>query len=238
MRLSAPIYRLKRRARLLSREERIPLNKALDRVALQEGFSSWSLLAARVSTGDPARELLAQLAPGDLVLFGARPGHGKTLMSLELLSEAIKQGHQGVFFTLEFTKNDVLNRLESIGADLAVFDHRFKFYDSDNINSDYIMDRLSKAPRGTVVVIDYLQILDQKRENHELDVQVQALKSCARKSGLIIIIISQIDRSFYATTKSIPDLDDVRLPNPLNLMLFNKTCFINNGEIQINSNGG
>ncbi len=46
MKLSAPLYHLKRKARLLSRSENIPLHQALDRVARQEGFDGWSLLAA------------------------------------------------------------------------------------------------------------------------------------------------------------------------------------------------
>ena len=99
--LSAPAYHLKRQARLLSREAKIPLHQALDRIAAQEGFASWSLLAAKLSETAPASRLFAQLAPGDLVLVGARPGHGKTLMSLELAVEAMKSGHRSVFFTLE-----------------------------------------------------------------------------------------------------------------------------------------
>jgi hypothetical protein len=46
MKLSAPIYHLKRKAKLLSPEENIPLHEALDRIASQEGFGGWSLLAA------------------------------------------------------------------------------------------------------------------------------------------------------------------------------------------------
>lgn len=59
MQLSAPIYRLKRKAKLLSRSESIPLHKALDRIAYKEGFSSWSLLAAIASETTPARRLFA-----------------------------------------------------------------------------------------------------------------------------------------------------------------------------------
>ena len=47
MNLSAPIHQLKRKARLLSRAERIPLHAALDRIAVEEGYRSWSLLAAK-----------------------------------------------------------------------------------------------------------------------------------------------------------------------------------------------
>jgi len=46
MNLSVPIYRLKREARLLAREQHLPLHAALDRLARREGFAAWSLLAA------------------------------------------------------------------------------------------------------------------------------------------------------------------------------------------------
>ena len=84
----------------------------------------------------------------DLMLLGARPGHGKT---------------------------------------------RFELDDSDDVCADRIIRRLGSAPPGAVVVVDYLQILDHKREN--------------------------------------PALADVRLPNPLDLTLFQKACFINDGRM-------
>lgn len=92
MKLSAPIFRLKRQARLLARDAGIPLNQALDRVAREEGFQSWSLLATRYTGSRPACRMLERLEPGDLVLLGARPGHGKTMTSLELIVEAIRSG--------------------------------------------------------------------------------------------------------------------------------------------------
>lgn len=233
MKLSAPIYHLKRRARTLSREEGIPLNQALDSIARQEGFKSWSLLAAGAAAATPSSELLARLKPGDLALLGARPGHGKTMMGLKLIVDALKLGRRGVFFTLEYNETDIVSRFKTVGGDIAVFDDRFEFDNSDAINADYIMARLASAQPGTVVVIDYLQLLDQKRSNPELTVQVQALKAFARDTGMIIVFISQIDRSYDAVAKPCPDLDDVRLPNPLDLSLFDKSCFINDGQVRI-----
>ncbi|TIN67442.1 MAG: DNA helicase [Mesorhizobium sp.] len=237
MKLSAPIYHLKRQARLLSREGKIALHEALDRVAAQEGFTSWSLLAAKAAEAAPAGRLFAQLAPGDMVLVGARPGNGKTLMSLELAVEAMKSGHRGVFFTLEYTQRDVLDRFRAIGADPVQFNDRFVFDNSNAISADYIVKALSSAPRGTLVVIDYLQLLDQKRENPELMAQVRTLKAFAGDRGLILVFISQIDRSYDPAKKSVPDIGDVRLPNPLDLSLFNKTCFLNKGEIRFHAAG-
>jgi replicative DNA helicase len=237
MRLSAPVYQLRRKARLLSREARIPLHQALDRIAAQEGFAGWSLLVARVSFDTPATKLFARLSPGDLVLVGARPGHGKTLMSLELAVEAMKSGSRAVFFTLEYTEKDVLDRFRAIGVEQTNFDGLFEFDNSDEISADYIVNKLTAAPRGTLVVIDYLQLLDQKRENPDLMHQVRTLQSFARARGLVFVFISQIDRSYDPLTKPLPDLDDVILPNPLDLTLFTKTCFLNNGEVQFRTAG-
>ena len=151
MRLSAPVYRLKRQARLLSRRDSVPLHEALDRVAAGEGFASWSLLAAKAAEAAPAGSLFGQLTPGDLVLVGARPGQGKTLMSLELAVEAMKSGGRGAFFSLEYTEADVLDRLRSIGVEPAQFAGLFDVDCSDAISADYVVQRMMDAPRGSVV---------------------------------------------------------------------------------------
>ncbi|QHO77422.1 DNA helicase [Bradyrhizobium sp. CCBAU 051011] len=232
MKLSAPIYHLKRKAKLLSRQQGIPLHEALDRIAVAEGFGAWSLLAAKAAAVTPAGNLFPQLRHGDLLLVGARPGHGKTLMSLQLAVEAMKSGQRGAFFSLEYTEKEVLDRFRAIGVEPAQFDGLFEFDCSDTISADYIVKRMAGAPRGTLVVVDYLQLLDQRRENADLMIQVRTLKSFARDQGLIVVIISQIDRSYDPSIRSCPDLRDVRLPNPLDLKLFDKTCFLNNGEVQ------
>ncbi|SCB37208.1 AAA domain-containing protein [Bradyrhizobium shewense] len=232
MRLSAPIYHLKRKAKRLSREEGIPLHDALDRIATTEGFSAWSMLVAKAAAITPANRLFPQFRPGDLVLVGARPGQGKTLMSLELAVEAMRSGHRAAFFSLEYTEKDVLERFQAIGVNPAQFHELFAVDCSDAINADYVVKEMAAAPRGTFVVIDYLQLLDQRRENPDLSVQVRALKSFARDKGLIVVFVSQIDRSYDPAVKPCPDLGDVRLPNPLDLKLFDKTCFLNNSEVQ------
>jgi len=232
MRLSAPIYHLKRRAKRLSRDQGIPLHDALDRIATTEGFSAWSMLAAKAAALTPASRLFPQFQPGDLVLVGARPGQGKTLMSLELAVEAMRSGRRAAFFSLEYTQKDVLDRLRAIGVEPAQFDELFEVDCSDAISADYVVKQMATAPRGTFVVIDYLQLLDQRRENPDVSVQVRALKSFARDRGLIVVFISQIDRSYDASTKPCPDLGDVRLPNPLDLTLFDKLCFLNKAEVQ------
>lgn len=233
MKLCAPIYSLKRQAKVLSREEKIPLHEALDRIASREGFAAWSLLAAKHAETSPAERMYSQLHPGDLVLLGARPGQGKTLLALELAARAMMSGHQSVFFSLEYTDKDCLDRFQAIGVDLARFAGLFEFDGSDGICANHIVKRLATANRGTLAVIDYLQLLDQKREHPELTVQVRALRSFAKENGHIMVFIAQVDRSYDPVAKQMPDKDDVRLPNPLELELFDKMCFVHDGEITI-----
>ncbi len=176
MRLSVPIFHLKRLAKRLSRDRGIPLNRALDHIARQEGFASWSLLAARSPVHRTSSELLARLSPGDLVLLGARPGHGKTMMALELIAEAVKAGRAGVFFTLEYNEEEALDRYRSIGGNPGALNENFQIDASDAISADYVVDRLKPASRGTIAVIDYLQVLDQNRTKPEISKQVSSLK--------------------------------------------------------------
>jgi replicative DNA helicase len=237
MKLSAPIYRLKRKAKELARKDDIPLHLALDRVAIGEGFGAWSLLAARSAESLSAEGLLAWLAPGDLLLIGARPGHGKTLLSLQLAVEAMKAGRRAMFFTLEYTARDVLGRFRALGVDPAQFEAMFSFDDSEAISADHIMRALAEAPRGTLAIVDYLQLLDQKRGNAELADQIRDLKAFALARGVILAFISQIDRSYDPAAKPCPDLGDVRLPNPLDLSLFSKTCFLHEGEVRFQAAG-
>lgn len=233
MKLSVPVYSLKRLAKNLSKEKKIPLHAALNFVAQDEGFESWGLLAARVSAESPAVKLLSMLAPGELVLLGARPGQGKTLIGLDLAFESAKKGPSGWFFTLELNVSDLLDYMQTLGQSRSIVGDDFKFDNSDEVCAIYIIERLSAAKRGTVVVIDYLQILDQKREHPPLAVQVQSIKEFARDRGLIFVFISQIDRSVNTREQSLPSLSDVRLPNPLDLTQFDKACFLNRGALQM-----
>jgi hypothetical protein len=46
-----------------------------------------------------------------------------------------------------------------------------------------------------------------------------------------MVFISQIDRKYDSTNRPIPTLEDIRLPNPLDLALFDKACFLHDGEL-------
>ena len=232
MRLSAPVYQLKRRAKLLAREEKIALHAALNRIARDEGFAGWSLLAARIAGSAGEKDILSRLTNGDIVLLGARPGHGKTLLGLKLLLDAIRDGRRSVFFTLEYTEHETKQRIRSLEGETPGLGDLVEIVTDEEICADYIIRHLAGAARGTVAVIDYLQILDQRRNKPELSEQLDALQAFAQKAGIILAFLSQIDRSFDPESKPLPDLQDIRLPNRVNMSLFSKACFLHEGKAQ------
>lgn len=231
MRLSAPIYKLKRQAKMSARAQGIPLHSALDEVAVANGFRSWSHLSAAMPGSRLAPQVLGKLDRGDMVLLGARPGQGKTLLGLELALASAKTGFAGYFFTLEYTQAAVRDRLADLGADARDTD-ALVIDTSDQICADHIIARVGHDARA-LVVIDYLQLLDQKRSLPDLNAQVAALSDFARSSGAIIVAISQIDRAFDVAGKRLPDHTDIRLPNPVDLARFTKRCFLHEGELTL-----
>jgi len=233
MKLSAPVFHLKRTAKLLSRTENIPLHLARNRLAMAEGFQSWSHLVSCYKELSPAKKVMSQMKPSDLVLLAARPRQGKTLLGLEIAALAAQAEVQSYFFTLDATEIDVMTGLKSLSVDIEPMKDYFNLDTSDEICAEYIMGKLAGADKGAIVIIDYLQILDQMDRKPKLADQISSLKGFAEKTGCIFFFLSQIDRQFILRADAYPSLSDVRLPNPLDLGLFSKACFLHEGKIKI-----
>jgi replicative DNA helicase len=232
MKLSAPVFQLKRRARRLVRQNNVPLHEALDQIAREEGFARWSLLSSRITAKPLSHTMLSRLNDSDLLLVAGRPGQGKTTMGLQLLLDAARDNRRAVFFTLEFTEDQARKHIGALDEGHHLSDS-VEIVTSNEISADYIIRHLSGTERRTVAAIDYLQILDQERSKPALSDQIFALKDFARESGAILAFISQIDRSFDPASRPLPDMRDIRLPNLVDLRLFTKACFLHDGEAQL-----
>ncbi|MBL1421201.1 MAG: DNA helicase [Alphaproteobacteria bacterium] len=229
MKLTSPIHTLKMQAKRLKREQSIKMVTALDLIARAEGFSSWSLLQTKAKDYSPktADEILDYIYAGDLVLMAARPNLGKTKLALQVLLKAVEQDKSCFFFSLEYTHAQSIKKLTSLNTSFKPNESWLEIDCSDQISAGYVIAKTENMlTENSIIVVDYLQLLDQKREKPALQQQIETLKAYAKQRGCIIIFISQIDRRFEQDNRKRPTLDDIRLPNPLDLSLFNKAIFI------------
>lgn len=232
MKLSAPIYALKRRARLLAHSENRPLNQSLDAVARQEGFRSWAHLADRYARQRPAIKLLSEAKAGDLILLGARPGHGKTLLSMEMAIEAAREGQPSYFFSLQDSDYELHNRFVELGINPDAPGQRVICDTSDDLSIEQIAEKLSHLKRSTFAVLDYLQKFADRSPARSIQSQLRKLKACAVQTGTVIVVLSQINRGYDPEIRAVPELSDVELTGRIDLSVFTRSCFLHNGAIE------
>lgn len=239
MKISNPIYVLRRQAKELKRRQDVSLSEALNQVASREGFDSWSLLMSKSQSVFPTKysETLGFLNDGDLVLVAARPGVGKTTFSIGLFAQAIEEERpRGFCFTLVESPPQLERRIARYSAKFANAQANgtgeedaepYLLSYSNDICAEYIIsESRHQLEPGSLIIVDYLQLLSEKRTHPPLQEQVEQLKKFASEVGCIILFICQLDRQVESRTNQKPPLEDIRLPNPLDLGLFNKIILL------------
>jgi replicative DNA helicase len=152
----------------------------------------------------------------------------KTTFCIGLFVQAIKnKSAKNFFFSLSEVHKSIAKRIERYDENIEQDSSRYEHDYSNDICADYIINKISsEVTSNSLIVIDYLQLLDQKRTNDTLQNQVIALKKFAKEKGCIIIFISQIDREVENRLDPRPIFGDILLPNPLDLGLMNKILLL------------
>ncbi|ROP78309.1 replicative DNA helicase [Frigoribacterium sp. PhB107] len=182
-------------------------------------------------------KLIGGLAAGNLVIVGARPGEGKTIVGLQC---ATRLAHEGLvaFISLEMGEDELQIRLiaqygevhmkslrnrnlnkEQWGR-VAIARQRFQeapIYIGDDISTLTQIRSFvrSVARKGKLagVVIDYLQLIEGGgKENRQQDVAEfsRGLKKMAKQLQVPVIALSQLSRPPQGRTSRTPLLTDLR----------------------------
>lgn len=177
-----------------------------------------------ISSGFEALDrLTAGFHPSDLIIIAARPSMGKTAFALNTAANMGRQGRPVLFFSLEMSKRQLIDRL--VSAEAAVNGIKFKtgsfsaedwqaiekasgrvyswpvFIDDTSILRHMEIIRRSRRAKKThgieAVFIDYLQYVtgDQGQgKNYEVESITRGLKGLAKDLNIPVLLLSQLNR--------------------------------------------
>src|SRR5690606_38762536 len=118
------------------------------------------------------------------------------------------------FFTLAEVGRDIVGRIAIYDETIGNLNEHLGFIAvdySNEISADYIIEKTKATiEKESVIVIDYLQMLDERRTNPPLQEQVEKLKKYAKETGCIIIFLSQVRREIENQSDQTPRLEDIR----------------------------
>ena len=183
--------------------------------------------------------LAGGLRPGQLVIIGARPGHGKSILGLQLALAAAEAGNHSSVFSLEMSNSEMLIRAaccqsgtpihvartgeadkaqrSAMGKALAAMARQpFKLSDRASLTPAALSAQLryQKAREGVdIAVVDYLGLMSagttSDNRNAEISYITRNLKLIAKELGICLVVLSQLNRA-SATDKRRPGLHDLR----------------------------
>ncbi len=179
--------------------------------------------------------------PSDLVLVAARPSMGKTAFALNIAQHAaIKEGKKVALFSLEMSKDQLVNRMLCSEAMVDAQKIRTGSLDSEDWTklaraigplsaaSIHIDDtpgitmmevrakcRRLKLEQGLdFIMIDYLQLMsgNGKSESRQQEISEisRSLKALAREMDAPVVALSQLSRACEARADHRPMLSDLR----------------------------
>ncbi len=209
--------------------------------ALEEKARNKGNESSAIKTGySDLDKTLVELAPGNLVLLGARPGIGKTSFALNIAPNVAKStGRAVAIFTLEMSKEEVVNRIWTCHAMVDNYHIRsanitdeeydklamssaelskMPIYvdDTSNTTVTAMKAKLRRLKNLGLVIIDYLGLMNSERRSdnkaNEIGEISRGLKLMAMEFKIPILLCSQLSRALENRKKEEkrPQLSDLR----------------------------
>ncbi len=239
-RAQAEVYEVTERR---TAEDYLPLRDLMDGALTEiEAISNRGGQMVGVPTGFADLDSLTNgLHPGQLVILAARPALGKSTLGLDIArSASIKNNLTSCIFSLEMSRNEIIMRLLSAEAQVAlhhmrsgsmsdadwtklaskmgtVSDAPLFIDDSPNLTMMEIRAkcrRLKQRHDLRLVVVDYMQLMTSGKrvESRQQEVSEfsRSLKLLAKELDVPVIAISQLNRGPEQRTDKRPMLADLR----------------------------
>jgi replicative DNA helicase len=213
------------------------LERAIDQI--EKRWEAGGRLAGMSSGLAALDELTCGFEPGDLIVVGARPSMGKTALATGIAMAAAADADVGIV-SLEMTSVQLANRLMAAAGliDLAKF-RSGRFADDDwsritgavsrlaemgihiddtpSANAGAIAARAeslaAELPRLGLLIVDHLQLVDADRTRNLAETTGEtsrAMKVLARRLGIPVMLLAQLNRRVEERPNKRPVLSDLR----------------------------
>src|SRR5262245_61177126 len=101
---------------------------------------------------------------GDQILISGPPGSGKSILSMQFIHEGIKNGENGVFFTLDSERDYLIKQMKGAGieAEKLIAEGKMDIVELDPHDIYVLLDEMEKHIKrvdAKRVVLDSLSIL-------------------------------------------------------------------------------
>jgi len=186
------------------------------------------------------REVFRSTKPGQVVIVGARPGVGKSVVAADFARHNAMHHQVGtVMFSLEMTNLELGQRIMAAESGVLLQKIRdreldeadwgrvakvkqvwdlapFWMSDDFNISLPHMRSRLrrhTRTHRIDLVIVDYLQLFDgpnSESRQQEVSKISRGLKKLAKEFGVAIVVLSQLNRESTKRTDKKPQLSDLR----------------------------
>jgi replicative DNA helicase len=173
------------------------------------------------------------VASGEMVIVAARPSHGKSAVALQCLDTTSKAGMVGVMISEEMSKEAIGKRVIQFASEEAEehWKHQIRSVRTDLFDhfseraEVYVVEGCRTAEKAAaslrwyakehdakIAVIDYAQILGSKGSSRYEEVTNTSitLRKVANETGMIVLVLCQLNRSIENRDKFIPRGSDLR----------------------------
>lgn len=187
------------------------------------------------------RDIVPGIKPGQMVIVGARPSVGKSVVAADFARHvSMKQGIGTALFSLEMTQIEMGQRI--MAAETGVEFERLrdkKLTDEDWQRTARVYERFARAPFWLsndfgaslaqikarvrqlarthdlgLVVVDYLQLMEggnrPDSRQQEVSALSRGLKRLAGELGVVVVVLSQLNRGLTQRADKRPQLSDLR----------------------------
>lgn len=199
---------------------------------LIEGFERGVKPAIRIMIPE-VDEIMNGVMPGEMIVVGARPSHGKTMFALQCVEMATAHGHPALIVSEEMAAMALavrqMQRITVVHSDDWLMNtDRLKFDAKEHFAGKAPMLIAEKCSRVSiaekmiasavrshgvkVVAVDYAQLLQGEGGNEQeriSDVSFR-MKAMATKYDLIMILLAQLNRGIESRDNPEPQLADFR----------------------------